>query len=683
MIIFFFSLPCRKLEELQLQVLQQEDMLETQEELICSMQASSGAVGTSTSQTQPQPTAGSESDVDLTVTFSDNLIGLIVAYHPVVSNVLNDFAKSNGVKVSIFSTDDKCIKATLSGSQTGTAQVQKEILDLDYQLQFDIETHTKKFSCMFAPLLISPTVVSALAEIEKLHHMEISIVQNSKSFISVDEFSSQLTPGDVGKPMCVTDLRQFISLEVPLNFEWQVKNKTGQVHSLGVAANQHLNQFWNFNSGNETTFTVNGMQFVADISSLELLKVSTGETFTLIKDPQQPTWSYAIEANKFIYHEKSDSKALEKLYRYGGSFITLAGNKHTLDLVQMQQIDLKTGEKVSVKRHPAITRRAPPEFDITLSVRGLGDGLDAGVQAIQQKLESLITSCTVTSDFMTSVPLDWQEIILVQVFNAARQYCVKIGSFGVENGKLKVQLHGAKDTLDKVQVTLKEHCLELQHHVISVIDLLVQKSLQDLDNRPLEWEEQKDDVELFNVKKGTSEWTDVLTLMKQTIPRVNVVAIQRVQNLKLWDKYALEKKHMSERNNGAVNEKYLFHGTRDTHPHELITAVKGIDFRYSRRDYQLLWGIGVYFAVNASYSNNYCYVDQNLKVKQLLLVKVLTGKSCSYGSQTDPSLTRPPCLSQASHKLYDTVNGYTNGSYVYVVYDHDRAYPAYLISYHS
>ena len=67
-------------------------------------------------------------------------------------------------------------------------------------------------------------------------------------------------------------------------------------------------------------------------------------------------------------------------------------------------------------------------------------------------------------------------------------------------------------------------------------------------------------------------------------------------------------------------------------------------------------------------------------MKQLLLVRVLTGYSCRYGKGNDPDLRKPPPLSQGSHVLYDTVTRYTNGLTVYVVYDHDRAYPAYLIT---
>ena len=426
------------------------------------------------------------------------------------------------------------------------------------------------------------------------------------------------------------------------------------------------------------------------MTTLKLIEARTDESFTLIKEVQQPVWSYCLDSKKFVAHTAADSQALENLYRYRGSFITLAGDKHTLDLTKMQQINLKTGESIAVKRDPAIVQTMAPEFTISIAFRGLSNSLDSAVKAVQKKLKSFLCSCTLTSEVVATVPQEWQEIILVQVYNAAREFCIKIGSFDILNGKLIMQLQGAKDVLDKVQVVLKEYCLELQHHIISQISDLLQQSLQlaSVGNYPPEWEPQQNDVELFKVQKGSAEWTDVDNLMKQTIPNVNMLYLDRIQNRKLWDKYALEKKHMSERNGGdaQVNEKLLFHGTRDTDPQTIIMSPKGIDFRCSRRDYQLLWGTGAYFAVNASYSNNYYYVknvDQKLKVKQLLLVKVLTGNSCSYGTQNDPKLTKPPPLSKGNPLLYDTVKGITSGSCVYVVYDHDRAYTAYLISYLS
>ena len=628
----------------------------------------------------------------ITIDFANRMCARLIAQHPVVSGLVSDLARSRGVKVNITVTEDTAslMQATLTGSQKDIDHMKNEILSLHTQLQFDLETQTKELHCMYAPLFLTEKVTDALAEIEESHLLEISVAEHGKAYLSIDEFSLCLKPKIAENNMVrVTDLVGFRTTTEPIvvNFEWKMKYSEAQVIPLSRKVQQQLTDFYNTSKAHKITVLLKGELFAADVTSLKLVKVKTGESFALIREVRQPVWYYCLDTKKFVEHTAADSQALENLYRYGGSFITLAGENYTLDLTKMQQINLNTGEGITVKRDPAIAHSKAPEFAVSIAVRGLSNGLDSAVKAVQDKLRSFLCSCTFTNEFVHCIPEEWQEIILVQVNNAAREYCVKIGSFGIQNGRLTMQLQGARDVVDRVQVVLKEYCLELQQHVLAQISYAFKQEIQltSVSNYPQEWEPQQNDIELFDVQKGSGEWSKIYGLMKQTIPTVNMVCLERIQNCKLWDKYALEKKHMSERNGGdaRVNEKLLFHGTRGTDPQTIMISPKGIDFRYSRRDYQLLWGTGAYFAVNASYSDNYCYVDQKLRVKQLLLVKVLTGNSCSYGTSNDPNLTKPPPLTQGNPLLYDTVNGFTNGSCVYIVYDHDKAYPAYLISYLS
>jgi len=90
---------------------------------------------------------------------------------------------------------------------------------------------------------------------------------------------------------------------------------------------------------------------------------------------------------------------------------------------------------------------------------------------------------------------------------------------------------------------------------------------------------------------------------------------------------------------------------------------------------------------NASYSNSYAF--QSAKGKQMFLMKVLTGES--YNCPPNSSLRMPPNkpLSttqgsdvQFTQMNYDTVTGNTGGSQVFMTYDNDKAYPAYLITYY-
>lgn len=49
----------------------------------------------------------------------------------------------------------------------------------------------------------------------------------------------------------------------------------------------------------------------------------------------------------------------------------------------------------------------------------------------------------------------------------------------------------------------------------------------------------------------------------------------------------------------------LWHGTRSTDPEKIIHGDEGFDIKYAADSG--VWGRGIYFAENASYSNTYRY----------------------------------------------------------------------------
>ena len=71
-------------------------------------------------------------------------------------------------------------------------------------------------------------------------------------------------------------------------------------------------------------------------------------------------------------------------------------------------------------------------------------------------------------------------------------------------------------------------------------------------------------------------------------------------------------------------------------------------------------------------------------MKKLLVALVLTGLSCYH--EPDRSLTMPPYRSEQDNpsgirRRYHSVNGVTGGTTVYITYDNNLAYPAYVITY--
>jgi hypothetical protein len=69
-------------------------------------------------------------------------------------------------------------------------------------------------------------------------------------------------------------------------------------------------------------------------------------------------------------------------------------------------------------------------------------------------------------------------------------------------------------------------------------------------------------------------------------------------------KYYQNKLKMQKKNNGQAIELQLFHGTRSNDPYLIYNGEVGFDMRFSSTG---MWGIGIYFAQNASYSDGYAY----------------------------------------------------------------------------
>lgn len=93
-----------------------------------------------------------------------------------------------------------------------------------------------------------------------------------------------------------------------------------------------------------------------------------------------------------------------------------------------------------------------------------------------------------------------------------------------------------------------------------------------------------------------------------------------------------------------------------------------------------MWGAGIYFAENASYSRNYSYplkaTEDRVNAGRLVFLCCLVTTGRVEVKQPDNNIKRPSIG-------YDCVSGFTNGSNVFIFYSMDirRAYPAYEIIY--
>ncbi len=201
---------------------------------------------------------------------------------------------------------------------------------------------------------------------------------------------------------------------------------------------------------------------------------------------------------------------------------------------------------------------------------------------------------------------------------------------------------------------------------------------------PDNWDKMEDDEEvkvcLLDREVECEEYDTICNRFHLTLPNSAVIKIYRIQNKLVWKKYRECSEEMKKYNDGILNEKLLFHGTKTTSPEEIYRSNTGFDARCSR---QGLWGHGSYFAENASYSDSYAY--KNGAMKEMFAASVLTG--ISFFSEQNNGLTRPPKRQplingdSQMELLYDCVTGKACGTRIYITYDSTHTYPSYLIVY--
>ena len=479
---------------------------------------------------------------------------------------------------------------------------------------------------------------------------------------------------------------------------WEWENDHGSYTLYSSDITQQLASSHSINPQGSCSFRINNNVYRIDFSSMRQTNLATGHQRQVRYNPSAtPTmngdvqWYYRDDSRGFSPYNPSDSQSIEAMYQSSSSgVIHIGSNAYTFNFGSMCQINTRTNYKRPIQRRiessvtPALPPAAsfssptvptgeslppPPPKDVHIILRGPQDSLEAAKAKLERKLGNYVQKETITIPFACSTEFT------SKLQSTASKHGVIIDVSGKGGQKAQsVKLEGINS---EVQATVKAiHMLIIDHQVSSA------ESEQDMATPP-EWEEQTRTTEVFQVQQGSAEWARVEQKFRATLGSSQIVTVSRIQNSWLWEKYCHHKERLHLKNSGVVNEMELFHGTRSNDPKLIYEGENGFDMRYSN---QGMWGRANYFAVNASYSNGYAFHTPN-GYKEMFLVKVLAGDS--YNCVSDSSLRKPPEKPvtsrggkvQFSKMDYDTVTGVTGGSQVYMTYDNDKAYPAYLIKY--
>lgn len=176
----------------------------------------------------------------------------------------------------------------------------------------------------------------------------------------------------------------------------------------------------------------------------------------------------------------------------------------------------------------------------------------------------------------------------------------------------------------------------------------------------------------------SSEFVFVKGLLRQSLPRVKVFSVHRVQNDHLWRAYQTKKCLLTSLYGGdeeATDEQYLFHGTRLDVVNDICD--QNLDWKLCGTNVGHRYGHGTYFSSLASVANMYAK-DDGAGGRVMLVVLVLVGRTTLGHSD----MTLPP-VNPASGRTYDTTCDKATSPTIFVKYNRDEYYPAYVARYCS
>jgi poly [ADP-ribose] polymerase 10/14/15 len=200
---------------------------------------------------------------------------------------------------------------------------------------------------------------------------------------------------------------------------------------------------------------------------------------------------------------------------------------------------------------------------------------------------------------------------------------------------------------------------------------------------PSTWADQKGDTlvaQFFALKDGPEKDMAVNWFMGTLGANVKVVKVERIQNVSLWQSFAVKRQTVLSREGDTTTDgtskferKWLFHGTTA----EIVPKVaqQGFNRSFCGRN-ATMYGKGVYFARDASYSSSKAYSapDPN-GIQRMFLCRVIVGL-CSKGVK---DAVCPDVRDAAQHLLFDTTVDNVKDPSIFVTYHDAQAYPEYLV----
>lgn len=197
---------------------------------------------------------------------------------------------------------------------------------------------------------------------------------------------------------------------------------------------------------------------------------------------------------------------------------------------------------------------------------------------------------------------------------------------------------------------------------------------------PSTWTSQNDQLHAhtYVVSLTSQEAIGKITQFMCTMPSsVQIISLERIQNIPMWQSYAVKRITMMNRSDARDNweRPVLFHGTDESTAKKIMQ--QGFNRNFSGLN-ATLYGKGVYFARDARYSSSKSYARPNYEgVQTMFLCRVMVGEYCEGRAD----IKTPDVLDNTTHRLYDTTVDSVSDPRIFVTYHDAQVYPEYLIKF--
>ncbi|CAF1381804.1 unnamed protein product [Adineta steineri] len=305
-----------------------------------------------------------------------------------------------------------------------------------------------------------------------------------------------------------------------------------------------------------------------------------------------------------------------------------------------------------------LKQRVIPTLDlanVTLELVGTKDAVHEAEKYFYE-----LTSETLKQERIQAVSrgVVWS-VELIPNSNTWEQYSFKLNGI-IEDAYLKKHLN-VDFTNDKEEKCRIIFATEEEHHGLNT--RRIRRNLLN-STLPSTWEPSDQNCKRVILSPTTSEYQNVLAQFHVTMlgKYSQIVKIERVQNERWYKQYDAHRDDFKRRY-PKLDERQLFHGCSPTAADQIIRECFNRSFAGA---HGIVYGCGVYFHAQASYSHQYAQVN-NPGDKTMFLARVLIGKTC----KGDSKMKVPP----AGH---DTT---TDGEHIFVVYHDAGVYADHLITY--